>query len=330
MSERPSLLRRLFGLFRPASEGGEAAPASAPDDLDRVAGFWADRAVERGDQLAPSGVWTSHPVVRAAINRRIGGRGDREWLAWAKDTFFPQLAARALSLGCGGGQVEREAMALGLCRAIEGVDISSGALDLARRLAAEARVDGITYRVADLSHIELPAAAYDLVIAKQSLHHVERLEHLLDETHKALVPGGRFLVNEYVGPPRFQWTELQLEIMNQLLPLLPERLRWVSSVGAARQQVERPPLEQMIAIDPSEAVRSAEILPLIEERFTVDVRRDFGGTLLNPMLEGIIANFRRDSEEDTALLRLLISIEEILTQHGVISSDFTVLVARPR
>jgi len=60
------------------------------------------------------------------------------------------------------------------------------------------------------------------------------------------------------------------------------------------------------------------------------VRRDFGGTLLNPMLEGIVGNFRRDSEEDTALLRLLISIEEILLEQGMLPSDFTVLVAHPR
>ena len=328
MSERPPLLRRLLGLFGRSRRGGSDAPAG--DEAARVADFWAERATERGDQLAPPGAWSSHPLVRSAINRRIGGRGDREWLAWAKDAFFAQPVGRGLSLGSGGGQVEREAIALELCRAIDGVDISSGALDLARRLAAEGNMDSITYRVADLNHLDLPPAAYDLVIAKQTLHHVERLEHLLDEVHKALVPGGRLLVNEYVGPERFQWTDLQLAIMDQLLALLPERLRWMSSAGAARQRMERPPLDQMIAIDPSEAVRSTEILPLIEERFTIEVRRDFGGTLLNPMLEGIVGNFRRDSEEDTALIRALIIVEDMLIEHKVIGSDFTVLLARPR
>jgi len=118
--------------------------------------------------------------------------------------------------------------------------------------------------------------------------------------------------------------------MNALLGVLPERLRWVAGAGAARARVERPSIAHMSATDPSEAVRSAEILLAMEARFQVQARREFGGTLLNPMLEGIVGNFRVESEEDTALLRLLIAVEEMLLQHGVLPSDFVVLVAHPR
>lgn len=313
-------LRRILRFSR-------ARPGSDPD-LERVAQFWAERARERGDKLAPPGLWSSHPVVRAAINRRIGGHEDREWLASLRDYLPPGPVESALSLGCGGGQVEREAVALGLCQRIEAVDISPGAVELARELAHKAGMTQISYRVADLNHLTLPPASYDLVIAKQCLHHVHRLEHLLDQVRIALIPGGWFLVNEYVGPSRFQWTDVQLAIANRLLQLLPPRLRWLPQAGRTRDRVERPAPEEVIAVDPSEAVRSSDILPLLEERFAVEVRRDFGGTLLNPLLEGIIVNFDPEREEDNALLRALVTIEEILIEQGVLSSDFTALVAR--
>jgi 2-polyprenyl-3-methyl-5-hydroxy-6-metoxy-1,4-benzoquinol methylase len=319
-----AMLRRLSG--RPSGAGSEEKAAADP--LTRVSALWADRAAESEDCPALPGVWTSHPVVRAAMNRRISGRGDVEWLAWAKQAFLPEPVGRALSLGCGGGQVEREAITLGLCREIEGVDVSGGAIELARQRAEAAGLAGISYRVADLNSILLPSARYDLVIVKQALHHIQALGHVLDQVKGSLRPGGWFLVNEYIGPSRFQWTDLQMEIMNQLLACLPERLRRLGE--AVRERLERATPEQIGAHDPSEAVCSAEIVPLVEARFEVVARRDFGGTLLNPMLEGVITNFDVADENDAAMLRLLIAFEDILLERGVLTSDFAVLVVRPR
>ena len=329
LSTPARFVRRALGRLCRLVTRRRRTPQAPADATAQVSQFWAARAAETGDCPALPGIWTWHPVVRAGMNRRISGRGDMEWLAWVQAAFFPEPVGRALSLGCGGGQLEREAISLRLCRAVEGVDVSEGAVALARQRAADAGLPGITYRVADLNQVELPAGTYDLVMVKQSLHHVSRLEHVLDQVLRSLRPRGWLLVNEFVGPSRFQWTETQLSIINQLLPLLPERLRRVGGPqGAVRERVDPAPIEQLLAQDPSEAVRSSEILSLVEQRFEVLVRRDFGGTLLNPMLEGIAPNFSPESEEDTAILQLLILTEDLLIERKAIPSDFTLLVTR--
>jgi SAM-dependent methyltransferase len=310
--------------------GGREAPASA--SAAAVEDYWGQIAAGLSECPAFPGSWTENPVVRAAVMRRISGDERTDWLEWARDRCLTTPAGRALSLACGAGYTEREAIRCGLCRAIEGVDLSPLAIDTARKRARAKGMTTITYRVADLNAIELEPDSYDLVIAKQAIHHVAALEHLLDQVRQALRPAGLFLVNEYVGPSRFQWTDDQLAIMNALLPLLPERLRrYAGPGGGIRSRIERIPPESHAAEDPGEAVRSAEIVPLIAERFELVARRDFGGTILAPLLERIVQNFDPADEKDHSLLQLLLAFEELLLRHRVISSDFTVLVAgRPR
>jgi hypothetical protein len=80
--------------------------------------------------------------------------------------------------------------------------------------------------------------------------------------------------------------------------------------------------------DPSEAIRSAEILPLIENSFDIIERVDFGGTILHYLLHGIIDNFDASKEEDITILQMLGYIEDRLIREGALSSDFTLIVAR--
>jgi hypothetical protein len=112
---------------------------------------------------------------------------------------------------------------------------------------------------------------------------------------------------------------------------LPESLRRVDGPeGEVRHVVTRASAEEIAEDDPSEAVRSAEILPLLEERFEIVARWDLGGTLLNPLLEGIAPRFDPEDEGHCALLRMLCACESAMLAHGLLSSDFVVLVARPR
>jgi SAM-dependent methyltransferase len=190
--------------------------------------------------------------------------------------------------------------------------------------------DQIHYAVADLNAIDLPAATYDLVIAGQSLHHVEALERLLDTIAASLTDDGIFLVQEYVGPSRFQMDARAVELVNQLLQLLPEELVQEPATGEPRRRFERPSAEDVAAVDPSEAIRSGEIVPLVTERFEILYRADFGGTLLHLGLGEIIANFDPYDPKDVALLELMSLFEDTLVDEGVLASDFTYIVARRR
>jgi hypothetical protein len=88
------------------------------------------------------------------------------------------------------------------------------------------------------------------------------------------------------------------------------------------------PLDERGRDSPYEAVRSEEILKLVSERFTMIRRRDYGGAILHPLLDGIAGNFRIGSASDTRLLYRLLLLERELEKAGEISSDFTSVVAR--
>lgn len=119
---------------------------------------------------------------------------------------------------------------------------------------------------------------------------------------RALQPGGVFHLNEFVGPDRFQWTDAQLDHLNAFCEALPERYRRLAS-GQVRPPVIRPTIEQMIAADPSEAIRSSAIIETVRRHFRVMELRELGGALLHIGLSGIIHNFHPYVAEDNARSR---------------------------
>jgi hypothetical protein len=86
----------------------------------------------------------------------------------------------------------------------------------------------------------------------------------------------------------------------------------------------------MVATDASEAVRSSEMLDVVERYFERIDRRYIGGTLLNPILSGILENFDEDDELDRSFMGVVASLEEQLIEGGFIASDFVVDVYRRR
>jgi hypothetical protein len=91
----------------------------------------------------------------------------------------------------------------------------------------------------------------------------------------------------------------------------------------------RPDLAGMLANDPSEAVRSADIVSVLERSFDVVERRDYGGTLLHPLLADIAHNFQPfERTEDELVLRALFAEEQRLIREGILQSNFTFMVLR--
>ncbi len=287
---------------------------------------WDERVgqVEAGRQRG----WLDWPVVEEEhVRPQVSGDSGVYYLQYFFDRHLDRRPVeRALSLGCGGGNLERALVDLGVARRLDAFDVSPESIRLARELAAAAGMtERIRYQVADLDRIELPPRTYDLVIVKMALHHLENLEHVYAQVRRALEPGGLFLLNEFVGPSRFQWTDLQLELMNALFEALPERHRR----AAPFTRVLRPDLEDMKTLDPSESVRSAEILPLLPRYFEVVEQRPYGGTLLHVLLSHVMEAFDLDDERDRSILRLMFLYERTLVRHGVLPSDFACVAARP-
>lgn len=311
--------RRLLGYIR---------TPSAKNDMSQVSVLWGRRAAALATQRVPA-AWTDSPLVnRMYIHPRFSARPDANWLAAVADSWFPESVSEALSLGCGGGGLERHAMALGIADQFHALDISEEALLLARRLAGDCGYLGrIQYEVSDLNCVELELNRYDAVFASQSLHHISHLEHYLEQVRVALKPGGLFIINEFVGPSQYQWTDQQLELAQEMLDSIPEPYRRSLQGNGVKRRIARPTINEMNRIDPTEAIRSAEIIPEVEKRFEVLQRVDFGGTLLQLVLDDIVGNFQ-DTASDRRELRKLFDREQALLDSGVLESDFTMMVCR--
>jgi SAM-dependent methyltransferase len=300
------------------------------EDLRRakVNEVWSADAARDTQELGR--YWMAHPMVRDRVNALASGRVDRDSyghlmeLLRARGWRLP--VARALSIGCGFGALERGLVAIDLVEQVEALDLAEGAIIEARRLAAEAgHGHRIHYEVADLESASF-APGFDIVFAHSSVHHVERLEELFAAVKRALRPGGVFHLNEFVGPTRFQWTDVQLELANTLLDTLPDRLKRLPE-GPIKERVERPTVADMIAFDPSESVRSADIVPLVRRHFTVIEERRLGGALLHLLLADIGQNFRPEDPDDRAVMQRLFDAEDAAMADGRIGSDFMTITA---
>lgn len=203
-------------------------------------------------------------------------------------------------------------------------------MELARQLALQHGIaDRVSYVVADLNDHRFEPQKYDAALASMAVHHIRDLEHFFSQVQQALKPGALFIVNEFVGPNQFQWTDAQMKLADDLLNRIPERYRRSLVSGHIKVRVTRQPIANMNAVDPTEAIRSADIIPLMRRYFDMVEQVDYGGTLLNLILEEIAGNFK-DTDEDLAILTPLFEAERKYIQTGVLSSDFTLLVARSR
>ncbi len=258
--------------------------------------------------------WLGEPAVRRCLNRRISGSSDVWPIDWLARDIARRPYPRALSLGCGEGALERDLLSKGLCGTLLGLDISEQALESARRQAQAAGHSSLSYARADLDRLELEPESYDAVFVHQALHHVRQLEDCLAQVSRALVPGGLFYADEYVGPSRHEWRRELLEAAEEVFQQLPK--------AARRRRRLQLPVDWR---DPSEAVRSSEIVPLIAATFEVRERRDYGGNLFAVIYPHLALERLEPVVREEVLARLIAGEDELLAAGA--PSYYTILIA---
>jgi O-antigen biosynthesis protein len=310
------------------STGGGGARPSTSHGHARVVAWWDETATARAIDHRQG--WLDSPLVfREVFQARVAGAPNTNWIEGLMVRAGIPKAGRWASLGCGAGGEEIKASKLGLYGSLAAFDASRASLDLAQHAAAEAGVTNLSFDTIDNNRFSLPAGAFDVVMMNMSLHHVREIRAALEAVRRALAPGGFLLLNEFVGARQFQFPEAQLEAVRTLLAALPEPYRKDSTTGLPKTEYVRMPVEHWNVADPSEAVRSDLILPEVERLFEIVVRADYGGTILNPLLEHLIHNFDPLDEKDAALVRVLAAAEALLIDSGVLPNDFTAIAARP-
>jgi SAM-dependent methyltransferase len=296
---------------------------SAADVWDEQAGTWHIGGVR---------YWTELRQVQDEINRRVSGDPAVDpYLHLLRTRLADRLpVTRALTIGCGSGELERGLCQYGFAGRHDAFDVAPKAVEKAIAAAREAGFGHLGYGVADGNALSLEPRSYDVVFGVHAIHHIEKLERVFEEVSRALKPDGLFFMNEFVGPTRFQWTDRQLEVVNGLLRALPEELRASTVDGRVKTEVPRPTVAEMIAMDPSEAVRSGEILEVAASYFEILEIRPYGGTVLHLLLHEIAGNFSKPGNGGEDLLAAISAFEWALVEAGHLASDFAVVVARAK
>ena len=133
--------------------------------------FW-DRMAER---------YAQQPIADEAAYQRK--------LQITRDYLQPDMTV--LEFGCGtGGTAILHAPYVGHITAI---DFSAAMLAIARRRAAEAGVDNLSFEQADIASFAAPEGSYDVILGLSILHLLSDKDAVIAKVFRLLKPGGVFI-----------------------------------------------------------------------------------------------------------------------------------------
>lgn len=305
----------------------ETTASDVAAGLSRVSQYWEQQFAKN---RADTSLWTNNLIVAHHIYRLISGGSEEHWLSWFFNHYIESgtVFERSLSVCCGDGAHELSLAQTGRVQFIRGFDVSEGAITHAISSFEKAAIPKGSYafEVADADNLQIEGR-FDLILSTGALHHVTALENLLSRLSSMLDCKGYFVVLEYVGPNRFQWTDAQLSVINDILRQLdPRYLKENKSI-----ELGRPSIADMMKIDPSEAVRSGDIVRLLPEYFVVEYFRNFNGTIMHqlyPLLDARLTN--TDTPDFDSIVRMILLIEDLLIRANVLPSDFVFAICRSR
>ena len=140
------------------------------------------------------------------LGRSVEGLdGAAEWPALR--ALLPDLRGlKVVDLGCGFGWFCRWARQNGAAHVL-GIDVSDRMLARSR---ATTQDTAITYTRADMEHLELPPASFNLVYSSLALHYIEDLNGVMLRVYRSLVPGGSLVFSVehpiYTAPADPNWS----------------------------------------------------------------------------------------------------------------------------
>lgn len=293
-------------------------------DRTRVHNSWKHVDSERSN-------WWDLDAVTRRWNRLITGSADVTYQQYvAKKYFSGKRNLRAISIGCGTGRKEIDWMETKKFQSLIGFDVSVPRIKLAKEFAGKSKwKDRLRFEVGNVFDLKLDRASYDVVIFDNSLHHCSPLARVIDQVDDWLGKRGILIVNEYVGPSRFQWTDDQVSVTDSLLHILPTELKQRKD-GSCKDRMLRPGTLAMRLNDPSEAAESHLILSSLEQRFEVLELKPYGGTILANLLKDIAQNFLNDDRETREWLQFLFDVEDRLMALKKIRSDYVFGIFKSR
>ncbi|HEY5973351.1 MAG TPA: methyltransferase domain-containing protein, partial [Geobacteraceae bacterium] len=154
-----------------------------------------------------------------------------------RQRLLEQVSAgvRVLEIGVGTGGLLTE-LATRASKVI-GVDHSPAMLEEARRRLTSGGVSGVELRLGEMTHLPLPDAAVECVVANMVLHHAADPAVVLTEIHRVLTPGGELLLADLARHEREMARE---QLADQWLGFEKEELAgWLAAAGFTDISIHR-------------------------------------------------------------------------------------------
>lgn len=256
--------------------------------------------------------WWIIPEVKQRENERISGDPQKTFDIYLTENYFQNKSElKLLSVACGVGNREIRLAESGCFKEVLGIDMSVESIKEANRKAEEKELKNLLFEQADFYTFELKQNYYDVILFYSSLHHFKNIEQIAQRVGIGLKNDGYVILNEYVGKNRLQFSKEQIQEMNRLLKTIPVKYRKRYLTDSLKRKVYAPGLLRMIISDPSEAVESETIGPIIHKTFKIIEEKKIGGDLLMMVLKNVAHHFtNKDDQEGKQILKELFQEED--------------------
>jgi len=226
--------------------------------------YWSNKFLV--PQLSPLGFTNSSECFRERLSKICKA--------------YPRESCTFLSIGSGSCETEINITQwLHACNVrnfvFECTDVTGSSIEKAKELARQHGVqDHFIFRTLDINHWS-PMRKYHSVLAIQSLHHIVKLESVLDNIRSCLIDDGYFLADDMIGRNGHQrWPE-SLEIVQSLWRELPDRYKYNHQLRRFEKEFDN----WDCSTQAFEGIRSQDILPLLIERFHFETFAAFGNVI---------------------------------------------------
>src|ERR1700730_327714 len=232
---------------------------------------------------------THNEIVRESFTTQATAFAANPWvtdeqrIARLVSAARPNGTERVLDIATGPGYIA-EAFA-NKSREVLGMNLTEAMLDIARARTEQRGVKNISFRVGDAQNLPFDEGAFDVVVCRLALHHVQQPAKVVSGMARVCRRGGMVLVEDIYGsehPARaaYQdcWEILRDPSHVRALPLS-ELLHIFRDAGLETETVSTaddlcPEVERWMATTKVSEERAAEIRSLLEE----DLQHDLSGT----------------------------------------------------
>lgn len=264
--------------------------------------------------------WWESPRIVRHVNRQICGQPLEELgagiVALTSQRFPARTFSQAISVGCGTGFKEMMFVQAGLVDHFHLFELAANRIEKGEALASSLGISGrVTFHNQDGLTCQ-GLSDFDMVYWNNALHHMLDVDGAVAWSRDILCDGGLFVMDDFVGPSRMQWSARTLDLATRVRRALPDRLlrdpqrrdRHLPS------KVTRPSRLIIYLSDPTECADSGRILTSVARWFPDAEIIPTGGVVYNLALMDAIHNV--GEVEDAALIDRLLRMDDRCTALG--------------